>query len=121
MKRILNLIRLRWLPLSALLLTAITMLSLWPQAALPDVPGGDKVHHYIAYAALIFPAALCKPDKWLWIGLLFFGWSGAIELVQPYVQRYGEWADLAANGAGLISGLIIARLLDYLYRVEPRI
>ncbi len=43
----------------------------------------------------------------------FFCWSGAIELIQPYVNRFGEWLDLAANTGGLISGFIIARIMAY--------
>ena len=33
---------------------------------------------------------------------------GAIELIQPYVNRYGEWLDLGANGLGLVVGILIA-------------
>lgn len=118
MKYILNLVYQHWLPVCALLLATITMLSLWPVESLPEVPGNDKIHHYIAYAALMFPLGLRRPDRWPWIGLCFFAWSGSIELIQPYVHRYGEWADLAANGAGLMSGLMIALLFARLYRLE---
>ncbi|EEY99166.1 hypothetical protein VOA_001515 [Vibrio sp. RC586] len=38
----------------------------------------------------------------------FLVYSGFIELVQPYVNRYGEWLDLGANGAGLVVGISIA-------------
>jgi len=101
-------IRRHWLPVSALLLTIITILSLWPLEELPEMPGGDKLHHAIAYAALMFPAALKKPQH-LWAVFLFYlGWSGGIELIQPYVNRYGEWNDLAANGAGLVIGWLAA-------------
>jgi len=100
-----------WLPLSIIQLTLITTLSLWPMATLPDVPGGDKLHHYIAYAALMFPVALRRPDRWLAIALLFLLWSGAIELIQPYVNRYGEWLDLGANATGLLSGMLLALML----------
>jgi len=118
MKCILNLVRLHYVQLSALILAAITILSLWPLATLPKVPGGDKIHHYIAYAALMLPVGLRRPNHWPWIVLFFFGWSGCIELIQPYVHRYGEWGDLAANGAGLMTGLIIALLFVRLYRFD---
>ena len=55
----------------------------------------------IAYAVLMFPAALTKPRNWLVFGLLFVGYSGVIELLQPFVNRYGEWLDMAANSAGV--------------------
>jgi len=112
MKRILDIVRGHWLLLSALLLAVITTLSLLPLPALPEVPGNDKIHHYLAYASLMLPLALRRPTGWLLIGLLFLAWSGVIELIQPYVNRYGEWADLAANAAGLFTGMVIARLLD---------
>ncbi len=48
----------------------------------------------------------------------FFCWSGAIELIQPYVNRYGEWLDLAANTGGLISGFIVARAMAYICRTR---
>ncbi|MDQ6982735.1 MAG: hypothetical protein Q9M08_07015 [Mariprofundus sp.] len=97
---------------SAFTLVTITALSLWPLATLPDVPGSDKLHHYLAYAALMFPAALRRPRNWLWIAMFFFTWSGAIELIQPYVNRYGEWLDLAANAAGLFSGMLLVLLVN---------
>jgi VanZ family protein len=86
----------------------ITVLSLFPVDSLPAVPGTDKTHHFIAYGALAFPIALARPDKWMLYILGFFGYSGVIELIQPYVNRYGEWLDLGANGLGLVVGILIA-------------
>lgn len=96
-----------WLPVSALLLAIVTILSLWPLEELPEVPGDDKLHHAIAYAVLMLPAALRGPQYLRAIFLFYLAWSGAIELIQPYVNRYGEWADLAANGAGLAFGWLV--------------
>jgi len=36
-----------------------------------------------------------------------------IELIQPFVNRYGEWLDLLANIAGLILGMSVGLLLRY--------
>lgn len=101
-----------WRSLTIFLLTVITILSLRPLEELPPFPGGDKVHHLIAYTALMFPTAVKKPVNWWAIALLFIVWSGAIELLQPYVNRYGELQDLAANITGLIFGWLIAFLLQ---------
>lgn len=106
-----SLIQKYWLPLTLMLLTSIATLSLWPVAQLPSVPGTDKTHHFIAYAALIFPAALRQPKYFYTIALGFIGFSGAIEMIQPYVNRYGEWLDMAANAIGLSCGWLIARML----------
>ena len=102
-----------WLLITVFLLTAIATLSLWPAEFLPKVPGSDKTHHFISYGALMLPVALRKPKYWLLIMLGFAGFSGAIELIQPYVNRYGEWLDMAANVAGLACGIILAKIIEY--------
>jgi hypothetical protein len=114
MLRLLNIIRACWAALTLAILAAITFLSLWPLQQLPPVPGTDKTHHLIAYAILMFPAALRKPKNRLLIGLLFVAYSGAIELVQPYVNRYGEWLDMLANVGGLVCGVLAARAVNVL-------
>ena len=96
-------------------LAVITALSLWPLESLPSVPGTDKIHHLIAYAALMFPTALRKPNKWILFGILFIAYSGMIELLQPYVNRYGEWLDMAANTIGMVCGLITAQLINFYF------
>lgn len=100
-----------WLPLSLFSLSLITVLSLMPLAELPEVSGSDKTHHFVAYGLLMFPVALRQPKNWLLIAVFFIAWSGAIELIQPIVNRYGEWFDLLANSLGVILGIVIARLV----------
>lgn len=114
-----NLIQKYWLHITLLLLVSIATLSLWPVESLPSVPGTDKNHHFIAYAALMLPTALRQPKQWLMITLAFLIFSGAIELIQPYVNRYGEWLDMAANAFGLVCGLFIAKLLLLLSSKKP--
>ena len=115
MIKLLTFIRTYWIPITLFILTVITALSLWPLKNLPPIPGSDKIQHFIAYAALMFPIALCKPKYWLLIGLFFIGWSGTIELLQPYVNRYGEWMDMAANSIGVVCGLLAAQLINLLF------
>jgi drug/metabolite transporter (DMT)-like permease len=97
-----------WSILSICILLMITTLSLWPIDYLPSAPGSDKTHHLIAYAALVFPTALRKPNRWMWLVVFFIFFSGLIELVQPYVNRYGEWADMLANTVGVVCGVVLA-------------
>ncbi|MEL6928582.1 MAG: VanZ family protein [Cyanobacteria bacterium J06600_6] len=111
MQASLNLIKQYWLFCTLLILTLITILSLRPLDSLPPVPGTDKTHHVIAYGVLMLPTAIRKPKHWLLIALLFAVFSGVIELIQPYVNRYGELEDLLANIAGLACGLVIAKIL----------
>jgi len=115
MKTVFNLIKHYWFIITVFLLTAIATLSLWPAEHLPQVPGSDKTHHFISYAALIFPVALRKPKHWLWIFLGFAAFSGAIELIQPYVNRFGEWLDMAANITGLACGVVLAKVIEYFW------
>ena len=104
-------IRKYWIACTAVILVAISFLSLWPNKSLPSVPGGDKIHHLIAYATLVFPVALRRPKLWQLIVVLFIAYSGLIELVQPFVNRYGEWSDLAANIIGLSFGALLAEVV----------
>ncbi|MCI5166473.1 MAG: VanZ family protein [Candidatus Electrothrix sp. GM3_4] len=108
MRSLLLSIRTYWLACSAVIFVAVTVLSLWPADSLPSVPGGDKLHHLVTYAALVFPVALRKPRFWKLIVVLFIAYSGVIELVQPFVNRYGDWWDMAANSTGLACGVLIA-------------
>ena len=117
---VLALIRTCWIAITLFTLTVIILLSLYPLESLPSVPGSDKTHHFIAYAALMLPTALRKHKHWKSFGLFFIAYSGMIELLQPYVNRYGEWMDLAANTAGILFGLLIAELIIYIYPVHLR-
>lgn len=100
-----------WFILSTCILLIITTLSLLPLDKLPSAPGSDKTHHLIAYAALVFPTALRKPNRWMWLVVFFVFYSGLIELIQPYVNRYGEWLDLLANTAGVACGVALATVI----------
>lgn len=120
MSAILHWVQTNWLASTATIALLITGLSLWPADALPKVPGTDKTHHVIAYCLLMLPVALRSPRYlWAW-GLGFVAYSGVIELIQPFVNRYGEWLDLLANASGVLLGLIIGygckQLLAYRVR-----
>lgn len=107
-----------YIALTMLILTMITLLSLWPVAELPAVPGTDKTHHFIAYAILMLPTAIMQHKKRWLIAMYFVCFSGAIELIQPYVNRYGEWSDLAANTGGLLCGMLLARFFLFLTKAK---
>jgi len=87
---------------------------------LPPLPGTDKTHHLIAYAILTLPTALRKPNGWILLGLFFIAYSGAIELLQPYVNRYGDWSDMFANTAGVVCGFIIAEVVNFFFPSERK-
>ncbi len=114
MFKVIKNIKLHWLNISVIIFLAITILSLHPLDNLPEAPGSDKTHHFISYAALAYPTALRKPNRWLYIITLFAIYSGLIELIQPHVNRYGEWMDFLANIGGLLLGVILAFLTNTL-------
>jgi len=103
-----------WIALTVFNIIVVSILSLTPLENLPHAPGGDKTHHLIAYACLIFPCALKKPNYWIAISFFCVAWGGAIELIQPYVNRYGEWLDLAANTLGIVIGILSANFVNHL-------
>lgn len=111
---IINFIKQFWQGITLLMLVLITITSLYPAEYLPSVPGSDKTHHFIAYCALMLPTALRRPKYWLAFALLFIVWSGLIELIQPYVNRYGEWLDMAANAGGVLIAIIMTQCLLWL-------
>lgn len=108
-----------WWQLSLLIMISITAFSLWPADSLPQVPGTDKTHHFIAYALLVLPTALKQPKYWRVIALAFIAFSGLIELIQPYVNRYGEWLDLLANTVGIGCGIVLGMLCRH-FASQPR-
>ncbi len=117
MKRCLNVINDYWLFCTLILFASIGILSLTPLEQLPPAPGSDKLHHLIAYAALAFPVSLRRPHYWWLILLGFLLYSGLIELIQPFVNRYGEWLDMLANSAGVLIGLLLAQLLRHYFPI----
>lgn len=106
-----------WLPATLGLLALVTALSLWPQPELQNaVPGNDKSHHLLAYAALAFPATFAGVRRWPLVlaGLAAWGWG--IEAVQPLVGRTNDLGDLTANAAGLAAGALAGAALRRLLR-----
>lgn len=121
MSRLLRMVDTNWRLLTTSIMILIAVLSLYPLDSLPPVPGTDKTHHFIAYATLSFPVALRKPKSWLYVvfGILLF--SGAIELIQPYVNRYGEWLDMAANTLGVIVGIVFASAAKAISKYDTQV
>lgn len=92
------------LALTSVISMAIVILSLTPLPELPTAPGSDKLHHLLAYSAAVLPVALWHRRALIWVLPVLAILSGAIELIQPLLQRHGEWADAGANLSGLAVG-----------------
>ena len=95
-----------WKVYTFLIFLLISFLSLYPLKEQPSIPGSDKIHHLIAYSALTIVVGLRRPSNYLLIMVFFSIYSGLIELIQPYVNRYGEIEDFLFNNLGIFIGLI---------------
>ena len=93
--------------ISALIAVLIGTLSLSPLQTLPEVPGTDKLHHLIAYLALALPTSLARVKSIKMLAPLYVMYGGIIELIQPYVNRYGEILDFGMNTVGIVIASII--------------
>ena len=90
---------------------AIGLTTLTPVEKLPTVSGSDKVYHLISFAILTLPIAIIRPRA-IWIILsLSIAFGGAIELLQPLVNRNCEMADFLADPVGAILGVLVAGAL----------
>ncbi|TVR45217.1 MAG: VanZ family protein [Planctomycetota bacterium] len=86
---------------------AIGMATLTPATAMPEVPGSDKLHHLIAFAALTLPLSWWRPRYGWWLLPAAVAYGGVIELIQPHIGRHGEWGDVFANACGALIGWLI--------------
>ena len=96
-----------WKIYTSLIFLIITFLSLYPLQEQPSVPGSDKIHHLIAYSALTICVGLRKPSNYFLIIILFSFYSGLIEIIQPYVNRFREIEDFLFNNLGIFIGLTL--------------
>ncbi len=105
--------------LTALLALAIGFATLTP-LSIPGPPGGDKLHHLLAFGGLVLPGTALRPRWWAALAGFALAYGGLIEIVQPYVGRFGEWSDFLADGLGALVGVLAGKALARLFPVSPR-
>lgn len=89
-------------PLFLLGWLGISLATLTPLEQLPvHVPGSDKLHHVVGFFGWTIMIAAGKQSRFIMLCCFIFLWGGAIEIIQPYINRYGEWLDFAANSLGI--------------------
>ena len=96
-----------WKIYTIIILLIITFLSLYPLKGPQIFQGTDKAQHLIAYACLTICLGLRKPPRYILLLIFFSLYSGLIEIIQPYVNRFAEIEDFIFNNLGLIIGFII--------------
>jgi hypothetical protein len=84
---------------------AIGFLTLMPITN-AGVPGSDKLHHALAFAALTLPLSISMPRLTVWITLAAIADGGVIELVQPVVGRSREIQDFLADAGSAALGSV---------------
>ena len=74
---------------------------------LPDFLFWDKAQHFTAYFGLALLATLgwgrSIRARFILAGVLALG--GSLEILQAFVGRDAEWADMGANTLGAVTGL----------------
>jgi VanZ family protein len=106
--------RTTWIIIGVAILAGIWIGSLMPIERLPRVGGGDKLHHFAAYAGCSLWWCLLASNwrtRTAWIaGLALMGI--VIELLQGASGfRHFETADMLANAAGAVTGGVLASVL----------
>jgi hypothetical protein len=104
--------------ITLLLVIFVTILSLIPLPALPEVPGKDKTHHILAYLAVAFPISWSRPKGFIWILLAILCWSGVLEWIQPYVNRHMNIWDFSAIALGIFLGYIAGKFASGIATVK---
>lgn len=107
-------------------IAAVVVLSLAPSVPMPDMQGGDKLGHFLAYSALA-AGAVQLYARWpallgAGIGLVLLGIG--LEYAQGALTdtRMQDRADALANTLGVLAGLAtrLTPLHDLLLRIESR-
>ncbi len=100
-----------WIATIIVLVAAIVTGSLTPQQAVPVENFSDKFSHYLAYLTLALAVSGISTPQRLWQAMLGCFLLGALlELAQATLtaHRSAEWADLAANTAGIATAWLIS-------------
>lgn len=99
------------LAVTALLALVVGIATLIPQEYMPSAPGGDKLHHFLAFGALAFPMAFARPRAAIWVVLVVSLYGALIEVIQPHVGRHGDAMDAIANAVGAFCGVVLGTAL----------
>ena len=101
--------------LAIILTTILKMLicvgTLTPLIEQIDASGSDKWHHFIAFAALVYPLTFASRSYWMPASIFGLSLGASIEFIQPYVNRFGDIKDLQADMLGVSVGLLVGFLV----------
>lgn len=105
-----------WRLAFALCLIAVLTLALLPDPDPRLSTGWDKGNHLLAFATLAFLGCWALRGHWLIVVIGLLGYGVLIEVLQSLTgYRYAEWADLLADGLGILVGLGVFGLQAWLH------
>ena len=90
----------------------ILLATLTPADMLPPAPGTDKTHHILGFGGWALLCAFGPLRRFLLLSFIIILIGGAIELIQPYVNRYADWLDFYANACGVLLAIIIRLIMQ---------
>ena len=96
----------------------IGLATLTPVEELPAVSGYDKLYHLISFAILTLPIAVIRPKAGRVILILSVVYGGAIEVLQPLVDRNCELTDFLADVCGVALGLAVSKAFGRLLQTN---
>ena len=83
----------------ALIICVGTLMTL-PQAV--DILETDKWYYFVAFAALTYLLTVANWRCWFLIIAFGLSFGALIEIIQPYVNRFGDTADLTTDVVGML-------------------
>ncbi len=90
---------------------AVLVLSLMPVGVPVPTTGWDKTNHLLGFAVLALLGCWAYPRRTAAVLLGLLAYGGLIEILQFMTpHRYAEWADLLADGLGIVIGALVAEL-----------
>ena len=104
-----------WLAITIVLSLVIIFFSFFSVNPPSPIQANDKYFHTVAYLFLSFSASLRKPVNYILIFSYFTIFGLALELIQPYFDRYFELFDVIANCIGILLAITFADLLRKYY------
>ena len=105
-----------WRLAFALCLIAVLTLALLPDPDPRLSTGWDKGNHLLAFAVLAFLGCWALHGRWLIVAIGLLSYGVLIEVLQSLTgYRYAEWADLLADGLGILVGLGVFGLQAWLH------
>lgn len=114
----------RWAGLWAALMVLVSVAALSPGNSTPSLSANDKLDHLLAFSALAAAGGLALRAGWrsaLLVSTSTVAYGGFIEVAQTQIPgRFGDWADLLADSAGVVLGLGAVLLLRWLWRPRKR-